>query len=198
MPASAVVAGACALMLLVVSVAWWLASRGAGEDIVGPIIRSSVLPPPHTSFVPSGFSLSQDGTRLAFVAETTEGSRMLWIRSMSTTTAATAVLGTDGAMLPFWSPDQRRVGFFADRKLKVVEVGSGAIQVLADAPRASGGTWGAPMSSCSRRTSMGHSTESTRLAACRRRSATCRTARVPTVTAGQCFCLTVAASSMSP
>ena len=143
MPASVVVAGAFALMLLVVSVAWWLASRGAGEEVVGPIIRSSVLPPPHTSFVPSGFSLSQDGTRLAFVAETTEGSRMLWIRSMSTTTAATAVLGTDGAMLPFWSPDQRRVGFFADRKLKVVEVGSGAIQVLADAPRASGGTWGA-------------------------------------------------------
>jgi len=62
---------------------------------------------------------------------------------MSTTTAATAVAGTDGASLPFWSPDQRHVGFFADRKLKVVEIGSSAMQVLADAPRATGGTWGA-------------------------------------------------------
>ena len=61
---------------------------------------------------------------------------------MATTTTATAVAGTDGASLPFWSPDQRHVGFFADRKLKVVEIGSGALQVLADAPRASGGTWG--------------------------------------------------------
>ena len=81
MPARVVVAAASVVMLLVVTAAWWLASRGAGEEPVGPIIRSSLLPPPHTTFVPSGFSLSQDGTRLAFVAETAEGSRMLWIRA---------------------------------------------------------------------------------------------------------------------
>ena len=136
------VAAAFVLMLLVVTAAWWLASRGAGEEAVGPIIRSSLLPPPHTAFVPSGFSLSQDGSRLAFVAETVKAPECCgfgqWRRRR-----ATAVAGTDGASLPFWSPDQRHVGFFADRKLKVVEVGSGAIQVLADAPRASGGTWGA-------------------------------------------------------
>ena len=37
MPASVVVAGACALMLLVISAAWWLASRGAGEEAVSII-----------------------------------------------------------------------------------------------------------------------------------------------------------------
>ena len=44
-----------------------------------------------------------------------------------------------------------------------------------------------PTSSCSRRTSMGHSIEWMRLAAHRQRSAACRTAKVPTVTAGPSF-----------
>ena len=33
--------------------------------------------------------------------------------------------GTEGAILPFWSPDGRYIGFFADKKLKRVEVSGG-------------------------------------------------------------------------
>ena len=38
--------------------------------------------------------------------------------------------GTTGASYPFWSPDGRYVGFFADQKLKKTEVSSGLVQVL--------------------------------------------------------------------
>jgi hypothetical protein len=48
----------------------------------------------------------------------------------------------EGANYPFWSPDNRFLGFFAQRKLKKVEVSSGAAQALCDsAVPGRGGTW---------------------------------------------------------
>jgi Tol biopolymer transport system component len=44
-------------------------------------------------------------------------------------------------MFPFWSPDSRFVGFFADIKLKTVDAAGGIVNVLADAPASRGGTW---------------------------------------------------------
>ena len=49
--------------------------------------------------------------------------------------------GTEGALYPFWSPDSRQVGFFQASKLKSVDPGSGAVQILCDAPDGRGGTW---------------------------------------------------------
>jgi Tol biopolymer transport system component len=44
-------------------------------------------------------------------------------------------------MYPFWSPDNRRVGFFADGKLKTVDTGNGAVKILCNAQTGRGGTW---------------------------------------------------------
>src|SRR5262249_6485751 len=49
--------------------------------------------------------------------------------------------GTEGATYPFWSPDSRSIGFFAEGKLKRVDVPGGAVQVLADVLYGVGGTW---------------------------------------------------------
>lgn len=132
---------AVALALCGLIAGWLLVRNRPRTADVGPLIRSSLLPPPHMSFVPSSLALSPTGSHLAFVAEATDGSRSLWIRSMSMM-SATSFAGTGGASFPFWSPDERRIGFFADRKLKTIDVSSGAVAVLADARRASGGTWG--------------------------------------------------------
>ena len=50
--------------------------------------------------------------------------------------------GSENAVFPFWSPDSRSLGFFADGKLKTVDF-NGAVQVVADAPFGRGGAWGA-------------------------------------------------------
>lgn len=42
---------------------------------------------------------------------------------------------------PFWSPDSRFIGFFADGKLKKVHVTGGPPVVVRDAPFGQGGTW---------------------------------------------------------
>ena len=43
--------------------------------------------------------------------------------------------------MPFWSPDSRFIGFFADGKLKTIEISGGPPQALADAPAGRGGAW---------------------------------------------------------
>ena len=54
---------------------------------------------------------------------------------------ATPIEGTEGGTFPFWSPDSRSIGFFADGKLKTVAIAGGPPIVLCDAPRGSGGSW---------------------------------------------------------
>jgi serine/threonine protein kinase len=105
------------------------------------IVRSSLLPPEKSSFAFEfgPMALSPDGRRVAFVA-TSSGINMLWVQLLSGVSAQ-PLAGTDGASNPFWSPDSRFLGFFADRKLKKIEASGGPPQTLADASLGRGGSW---------------------------------------------------------
>jgi serine/threonine protein kinase/Tol biopolymer transport system component len=106
------------------------------------VVRSSLLPPPNFSFEPYNFALSPDGTRLAFVAVGPDGKDTLWVRALSAS-GAQQFTGTESAMFPFWAPDSRRIGFFAEGKLKTVDIAGGAVEALCEAPTGRGGTWNA-------------------------------------------------------
>ena len=112
------------------------AIRHLNEKIAGEI-RTEIVTPPSDS--PVGFALSPDGEKIVYVASDATGSR-LWVRSLSTT-AAQPIAGTEGASLPFWSPDSHSIGFFASGSLKRVDPGGGAPQTLASALAGTGGTW---------------------------------------------------------
>jgi Tol biopolymer transport system component/DNA-binding winged helix-turn-helix (wHTH) protein len=123
-----------------------------------PNLFSSPLLTRHTTaeaaelevFVPAGevptgsFALAPDGKSLAFVtAGATADEARLWLRSLDGAGRAARVLaGTDGAAMPFWSPDGRAIGFFAHGTLKTVDLDRGVISSIADAPRGRGGSWG--------------------------------------------------------
>jgi Tol biopolymer transport system component len=88
---------------------------------------------------PLSFALSPDGRQIVFVASG-DGASRLWLRALVATTAQ-PLAGTEGAALPFWSPDSRSIAYFADAKLKRLDVGAGAPQTVAAAPFGWGGSW---------------------------------------------------------
>jgi Tol biopolymer transport system component len=49
--------------------------------------------------------------------------------------------GTEDATYPFWSPDSRYIGFFAQGKLKKIAASGGPAQSLCNAPAGWGGSW---------------------------------------------------------
>ena len=95
---------------------------------------------------PLHFALSPDGGRLVFVASA-EGQPRLWVRAFDAV-AAQPLAGTENAEYPFWSPDSRSIGFFAEGKLKRSDIVGGPSQVLADATGGRGGTGTPTARSC--------------------------------------------------
>jgi len=100
-------------------------------------VRLEISTPPTAD--PASIAISPDGQKIVFVA-TSEGQSKLWVRPLDSVSGR-ALAGTDGASLPFWSPDSQSVGFFAEGKMKRIEVDRGAVQILADAPGGRGGAW---------------------------------------------------------
>ena len=86
-------------------------------------------------------TISADGATLAFVAQPAGSDRgRLYVRPLDQLVAS-PLLGTDGALAPFFSPDGDWLAFFADGKLKKVAVTGGAPITLADAHSPRGGAW---------------------------------------------------------
>lgn len=109
----------------------------AGLDVL------SVLPPEHTTLTNGQApQISPDGRLLAFVATDRAGERLLYVRSRDSAVAR-SLPGTNDAALPFWSPDGKRLGFFAQGQLKTVAIAGGSPQTIARAPVPRGGAWNA-------------------------------------------------------
>jgi serine/threonine protein kinase/Tol biopolymer transport system component len=109
-------------------------------------IHAVIDPPEKTTLNLTGDSagppaLSPDGAYLAFAATGADGKTALWVRPTNALEAR-ALPGTAGAMFPFWSPDSRSVGFFAENKLKTIDLGGGNAQVVCDASLGRGAAWG--------------------------------------------------------
>ena len=85
-------------------------------------------------------AVSPDGSRIAFIAHATEGDAV-WLRLLADRQPQ-LVKGTIGARGVFWSPDGGSIGFFAAGKLKTMELTTGRLEIICDAPAAFGGTWG--------------------------------------------------------
>ncbi len=74
----------------------------------------------------------------------TDRGPQLWLRALSGGASdARPLPETEGAMLPFWSPNSQSIGFFAGSYLKRVDIASGVVQTLTSAPVGGGlgGTW---------------------------------------------------------
>jgi serine/threonine protein kinase/Tol biopolymer transport system component len=110
--------------------------------------RRKVAPPAEVMFdapFPPGvapnftqLAISPDGRNLA-VAPTFEGRAPIWLRPIDST-AGRMLPGTEGASFPFWSPDGKSIGFFAERKLKRIDLDGESVSTVTDA-LGRGGMW---------------------------------------------------------
>jgi eukaryotic-like serine/threonine-protein kinase len=111
-----------------------------------PAIRAAINPPANATLALVGdFAgppvLSPDGASVAFVATGSDGKSAIWVRPMNATEPH-LLAGSEGATFPFWSPDNRSIGFFAGGKLKTIDLNGGSALAICDAPFGRGGAWG--------------------------------------------------------
>ena len=104
-------------------------STDFGADIQTPLVGTVNL------------ALSPNGQLLALIGTSRPGDRnRLFVRQLDQLEAS-PLSGTEGARNPFFSPDSRWIGFFADGRLKKIPVRGGAAIVLCEAPDDRGGSW---------------------------------------------------------
>jgi serine/threonine protein kinase len=109
-------------------------------------LRAQIAPPPHTTLslsqVDSGaVTISPDGHWVTFATIDEKGTYQLWLRATDSLDAR-PLPGGENASYPFWSPDSRSIAFFAQEKLKRLDLDAGTLTSIADVYEPRGGAWG--------------------------------------------------------
>jgi Tol biopolymer transport system component len=119
---------------------WW---RRPASVARAASLRFAIPPPEGRRYLDA--QISPDGTMLAasLYGSGGGGAPSIWLRPMDALEAR-QVPGTERAYSVFWSPDSKWLGFFADGKVKKLNVASGEIDTLCQTLGldARGGTWG--------------------------------------------------------
>ncbi len=137
-------------MFLIVSCVLFWKLLSSPQAIPGQVKHLMVSLPESAPLAPAGASplgvgrptltLSPDGSKLVYVAIVGDRTQ-LCLRQMDQDEIE-PIPGTEGSHSPFFSPDGKWIGFFADVKLKKVSLSGGEPEVLCSAPLAFGGSWG--------------------------------------------------------
>jgi Tol biopolymer transport system component/predicted Ser/Thr protein kinase len=128
--------------------AWLLASALSVALIVGAIWWRNSKPPEQTmqfyaplSFPARDIAIAPNGHTIAMVAYLESVRKnAIWIYELGSA-GTRSLADTAGATYPFWSADGRSLAFFADGKLKKLELSGGPAQTICNAPSGRGGSW---------------------------------------------------------
>ena len=135
-----IVAWSIALLSLLGAIsAMWFSTRQ--EPVVPPVVQLQVEAGDGLTFDDGApaIAISHNAEAVAWSACAARECR-LFTRTLGNVTAK-PLDGTGGATAPFFSPDGRWIGFFADGKLKKVLLQGGPPVVIADAPHPGGAAW---------------------------------------------------------
>jgi len=128
--------------------AWLLACALAVALIIGAVWWRNSTAPEQTMYFSAPFpypardiALAPNGHTVALVAYRDFARKnVLFIYELGSPDAR-SLADTEGATYPFWSASGQSLAFFADGKLKKLDVSGGPVQTLCDAPSGRGGTW---------------------------------------------------------
>ena len=137
----AMAAGGVALLLAGALLAWTLKPGQAAPAARHTEVQVTLPATDVFDDSANNLAVAPDGRTIVYVAER-DGVSRLYVRPLASF-AATALPGTEGAYNPFFSPDSRWIGFFAQDKLKKISVDGGAAVPIASGAGVSGGaSWG--------------------------------------------------------
>ena len=138
------IAWGLAAALGLAALAFAMPGRGAPPPASARSMRFAFAAPPNTAFrLTIGiapFAVSPDGQQVAFVG-LGSGRTQLWLRSLDSLEVR-MLAGTEGARSPFWSPDNREIGFFAGGHLKRISIPEGEVRTICESRYSNGGAWG--------------------------------------------------------
>ena len=134
-------AGLALVTVTAVAIAGWALwrPRTSGEKAVVRLTIALPASQPLVTSLPPAMALSPDGQRIVLVVSQ-DGKTHLAIRELSSFDVK-LIPGTEGAAMPFFSPDGQWLGFFADGKLKKILVAGDTAIVLTNVQNFHGGTW---------------------------------------------------------
>jgi serine/threonine-protein kinase len=140
------VIGASAVAVASLALAAYALTRGARDagNAGDSTVRFAVELP--TSMLTGGVggganvAVSKDGKRVAFLGATANGVAHVFVRALDAVEAK-PVAGTDGAVLPFFSPDGESIGFFAEGHLWSVPIAGGTRVDIAEVTPPAGASW---------------------------------------------------------
>jgi len=105
-----------------------------------PVIAS--IPAPSGAAIQSnlvGLAVSPNGRQIVFAAHGSAGNG-LWVRSLDSPKAR-LLAGTEDAECPFWSPDGRSIGFYANGMLRKLDLAGGQSDALVPMSICLGASW---------------------------------------------------------
>jgi len=109
--------------------------RRAPADTTGMRFEISI-----PGLVNNAVAISPDGQRIAFIVQSDDGQRSLWVRPIDSEKAQ-QVSGTESVPAFLWSPDSRYLAFLVAGKLKKIDPSGGSAQVICDVGGARFFTW---------------------------------------------------------
>jgi eukaryotic-like serine/threonine-protein kinase len=109
----------------------WLRAR-TSESPPAPVVRFTMEPGPQTSLAPGpSLTISNDGSRIAFVGLDSARRRHIFVRSLDRLDPV-RLPGTLNANSPFFSPSGDSLGFVRDSKLHALPLRGGYAAAIAD------------------------------------------------------------------
>jgi serine/threonine protein kinase len=119
-------------LILIAFLAWWRSSQSPEQTSY----FYALLP-----FAARDVAISPNSHTVAVIGHLeSQRNDTIWIYEPGSQDAK-GLANTEGASFPFWSADGKSIGFFADGKLKRLDLAGGPVQTLCDAPTGRGGTW---------------------------------------------------------
>jgi Tol biopolymer transport system component/predicted Ser/Thr protein kinase len=131
-------AAALAVIAAIGITGWWRATRP--PDL--PLMRLNLdLGPDAVTGADAGFAISPDGRRVVFPMRRPDGKTQLATRVIDQE-QPTVLSGTENGHAPFFSPDGRSIGFFAESHMqKISMLGGAAVMLASTSSFDTGGSW---------------------------------------------------------